>query len=234
MPQAVPVPDNSRIIMPYLATPSEMKRRWVPTAEGVYASPELARDESGDRIVKIDWPSSLAAARLASERTGRVYFLPSYGEALDAIRAKKAAEKEAAEFAEWTRNRYETKGDHTLIFSHRSHDEFEGVELDHALQNGYIASLRLGAPDAVSEEPNPDFLNAQLYYGNNPVIRGWYGRFYANANYGASYAHEDLGFRLLWYEKKEAERILKEHNKALKQEASDLRRKIAAARISLG
>ena len=70
MPQAAPVPsDNSRIIMPYVPTPSEMKRRWVQTSDGAYASPELARDESGKNIVvNIDWSGSLDAAILVKRQ----------------------------------------------------------------------------------------------------------------------------------------------------------------------
>ncbi|MFA4819962.1 MAG: hypothetical protein WC613_03305 [Candidatus Aenigmatarchaeota archaeon] len=104
------------------------------------------------------------------------------------------------------------------------------MDLDAVLKNGYVTSLALGAPSAVSGEPNPDFLNAQLYYGDNPVIRGGYD---ANADYEASDVGEGLGFRLVWYEKGEAERMLKEQNKALREEALGLRRKIAAARKPL-
>ncbi len=228
---------ESRIIMPYAPTPSEMKRKWVQTAEGIYVSPQLARGEGGGRIVDIDWPTSLRTARLVSERTGRVYFIASYGEELDAIKRSKQAEQEAISFVARTRNRYETVkaedgSEFTRIFSHL-HDGFEGVDLDYVLKDGYVASLRLGTPDSVSEQPNPDFLDAQLYYGNNPVLRDWGGRFSADADFRASDAYVPLGFRLVWYERKEAERILRERNKSLRQENSNLRRRIKTAKTSL-
>lgn len=222
-----------KLAMPYAATPSEMKRRWVQTADGVYVSPELERDERGEIMVNVDWPTSLDTAGSVSQKTGRTYFVASYGEALDAIRGSKKAEQEARNYAEWTRNRYETANGRTVIFSHLD-GKFEGVKLNHALKDGYIASLRLGAPDDVSDQPSPDFLNARLYYENNPVIRHWNGGFDAGADYRASDANGHLGFRLVWYERKEAEKILREQNKALRQEALDLRRKFATARKALG
>ncbi len=178
---------ESRIIMPYAPTPSEMKRRWTQTADGIYASPQLAVDESENRIVKIDWFGSLGAAGLASERTGRTYFVASYGEELDAIKRNKQAEQEATDFAAWTRNRCETiKTEDGREFT-RIYAFGPGIFTDLliVLKDGYIASINpIGAPDAVSQT-NPDFPSARLYYGNNHVVRGWSGGCYANANYGA-------------------------------------------------
>ena len=209
MPQTAPV-DTPGIIMPYTPTKTEMKRKLVQTADGVYASPCLATDEHGRRIFRVDWYNALEAAKRASEKGGQTFYVASYGEEIDAIRANKQAADEARNFAAWTRNRYETikEGDRqfTRIYSHLN-DKFECVDLDTVLKNGHIAGLTLGAPSSVSDNPNPDFLDANLYYGDNPVIRNWNGWFDAPADCGASGAIDLLGFRLVWYDRKEAEKI---------------------------
>ena len=171
MSQAATI-DKPEIIMPYAAAPSEMKRKWVQTADGIYVSPLLATNKNGRRIVRVDWYSALDAARRASERGGQTFHVASYGEEIDAIRANKQAADEARNFAAWTRNRYETIKEGGKTFTRiYSYGPNTFADLTDVLKNGRIAGLTLGAPISVSDNPNPDFLDANLYYGDNPVIR---------------------------------------------------------------
>ncbi|HLC67293.1 MAG TPA: hypothetical protein VJI12_00240 [archaeon] len=230
MSQAATI-DKPEIIMPYAAAPSEMKRKWVQTADGIYVSPLLATNKNGRRIVRVDWYSALDAARRASERGGQTFHVASYGEEIDAIRANKQAADEARNFAAWTRNRYETIKEGGKTFTRiYSYGPNTFADLTDVLKNGRIAGLTLGAPISVSDNPNPDFLDANLYYGDNPVVRGWGGRFDAAAYYRASNAYDNVGFRLVWYDRKEAEKILREQNKAPRRTVSDLSKKISAAK----
>ncbi len=223
-------------VKPYIPTMHELKNEWVQTAEGVYVSPQLARNGNGNRIVNVNWYESLDLARLVSKLGNATLWLASYGEELEAIKSNKKAAAEADSFGAWTRNRYgtieaEDGRRFTRIYSHGLNSF---ADLDAVLTNGYISNLHeLGAPDSVSEQPNPDFLGAELYYRDNPVVRGWGGWRGACAGCGALGAAEDLGFRLVRYVRKEAEKFMKEQNRLLRGENARLLRNIMAAQKEL-